>query len=627
MNFSNLYPFNRNKILMERLAKDPKFKAVEKRLFADTAEVDQLFEHLRKIENKEKDLAENSTEIIAKCNEILSKQAVLSSKNPLAKVISLAIQAVKMEVYTTLNQSEEIRKNYSNFRKAITEIDNLKQSLPRDLLPYLSSAVLEYCYKAANNLASHLNPVIKIKEGTSLNQVTVPDALVLASVATQDEFNKTNIRRIFHELWEIESLRPLLTIAAYSVHGHYIYEGKSQSKDPFKIIFSHDSLDGHSSGGITRGLTSSDNIIVSLAEKSAHGLEVVRSNANIRGTIAHELHHGWEKLRYFQHSSLPYTEKQNVSPQKPATFFQRHFSSSSKIAPFDPNKKTKERLNKMLQEAKDLKLTHSIRIANALDDNFLTSKRTFLTSNSETKELENEQDTYPAFGSPQPFQIFNALKSYSRNERTQHAEIVVRVSNSLGTMVGEGGCLEAQAFEIMRKSGLTECLNFFEEEKQQMEILAKELAEKTGITFAATQKSRDIPEYLNYSSTALHDAVRSGDRELISRLIKENPASLKDQDSLGQTAFELALDLNNPTAVFAFSKSPEMQQELAQNPRLFRRTIFYLIHTTKDANSPHSEEAAALFKEARNKAGYLSQLPPVISNIFYDAENATLDKN
>jgi hypothetical protein len=584
MKFADLHPYKKPFGKLNRAKFFFAEKVFDRKMFTEKDEVDALFEQLSGFENNPEGLREASETLLENCEILIRKQLLLRDRPMSCAIIALTF-AAKMEIYSRLGQQGEIRKNYSDFCRADDAVKTSLGALSDLEKKYISFSTSNLA-KLKKDLIPQLNCTLPLKDGVTLPELSVPDALASASFICEDDFNKNHLRKIFHELWQVKALQPLMTNLAYAACGHYCGD-RIKDREKLKLVFSNKLLSGYFDSNTGSGLSQGDVVWISLAGNNAQGLDQPRSDTAIKNTVIHELHHFWEKFSHDSYSALPYSE----TPLPP----KKRGLKPSQVTPLsDPDEEIKKMLREMCKEAEKVGEENSIKIRSRFNGYATTD--------------------------PEPYHTFHALSGYPKDDRTRHVEIVVRVPASLAGMVGEGGCTEARAFELMNLSGLTKCVDFFRREQERMRKISGKMGEEFG-TFAAAKPITEMPDYAkDSSSTPLHEAVRN--RVSIKELVEEietsdNPNA---KDGLGQTALELAMNCDDPKLVFAFLRSPKVLAALGKDLTLLRRLAFYLVARGMNDDDPESSETAcALFREAMSKT---SGTP---WKIFYEARISAID--
>lgn len=389
-------------------------------LIAGKNEVCSLFTKLVKLDDPATPTpdAERVQAYVDECNEIINHQLLMAQ--PFSRLIVAAVFAAKMELYRRNNLDEKIRKEFVLFHRAIGAASDLPK-VPQEEKFIWRNFTLRRCDEVEASLIPHLESVLPLKTDARIQDLSVPDVLAASSVICGASHNLADIRKMYHELWKTESLRPLLTVVACATQGSSCdFEGKVQPSEPVKIIFSDNLLSGYFGEDASLGLSRTGKLVMfSLKGFDNHGMMAVCDDRKAKGTIIHEFHHLWERL-YYQNKALPYPSSVDAA-------------AASGV---------KARLEVMLQEAAAIPEALGLRIVSSFDAKGFAATRY------------------------QPFYIFNFARSYEDDEETRHAEVVVRVGNALGTMFETGNptelCDERKAFEIMQSCGLEECLKFFD---------------------------------------------------------------------------------------------------------------------------------------------------------------------
>ena len=580
MKFKDFYPYKKERELFtfsiaNVIAKIVKARTLDRHVTAEKGEVKNLFSQLKEIEDDPENLLEKKEEIIGRCDGIINRQLLLQGE--ISKVIILSSFAVKMEIYDRLNESDEVRRNYGNFLRVKGAVDVEGQEIPNHFQRYVNYGSVYAARELERNLARHLIPVLVIKNGKNLQEMSVPEILSSASYSPRNYDNK-KIKRVFCELWNVESLQPLLTTMAQATQGYYCdYKGEVRQGKKLQIFFSDNDFKG------AIGLAAKNSISISLSEKSEHGDDYVLRNIDLlKGVVTHELHHYWESSRY-NNSSSPYTKVYQaktlpIYPEEVGQYLWQNFSDTKKAEKILA-KESKAHVTQMLKEAYDIKRENC--------DNNLGS------------EL---------------FEIFKNLESYSESRNIRRKEVVVRTSEALATMSGSKGRSEEKVFEILDQCGLVKCVEFFHKEREQMQEAAEKIALESQVSFA--------PMVL------VHDVIKNQSDELTTQLLKKYPYLLTYRDSLGQTLLESMASNNNHRLILDLFKETKMQYPLFFDERdsePLRQVVFYLIDLAKDETSEFADEARGLFKEIK----YLNNLVGKsysFKSVNYDARKATLSE-
>lgn len=482
-----------------------------------------------------------------------------------------------MEIYDRLNESDEVRRNYGNFLRVKGAVDVEGQKIPNHLQRYVNYGLVHAARELERNLARHLLPVLVLEDGKNLQEMSVPEILSSASYSPR-KYDDEKIKRVFCELWNVKSLQPLLTTAAYATQGYYCdYKGEVRQGKKLQIFFS----DNNFKGAI--GLAAKDSIFISLSQKSEHGDEDELRNIDLlKGVVAHELHHYWENYRYNNHHS-PYTKVYQaktlpIYPEEVGQYLWQNFSETKKAEKILANE-SKAHVTQMLTEAYDIK--------NETCENNLGS------------EL---------------FGIFKNLESYSESRNIRRKEVVVRTSEALATMSGSKGRSEEKVFEILDQCGLVKCVEFFHKEKEQMQEAVKKIAVDSQVSFAPMVE--------------IHEVIRNQSDELTTQLLKKDCYFLTYRDAIGQSVLELIASNNKHRLILDLFQEPEMQCALFLDKRdsdPLRQVVFYLINVAKDETSEFSDEALDLFKRMKYLNGLLGESYS-FESINYDSIEATLSE-
>lgn len=273
----------------------------------------------------------------------------------------------------------------------------------------------------------------------AISSNNVPDRLFEAS-SFPDSIDGNDIKKLFYDLWDIKSTRPMLSLIAHAtVKGFYLRDGLNQMSEDqlsqLRIEFKNGSLGDQIDGqSFCAGKTTEDKIQISISKKDRDGHLVEFSPAVIKGTILHEFHHCCENLR-FNNLMMPFNESHNY----------RHISEV--VVPH---------LNGMIEEARRLETS------------------------------DKDIDIYPGVLREKesfPYSAFRDFTNYKDGNGTLYKEIPVRVSESLGSMIGDD-CSEERAFDIMKERGLKMCVDFFEYEMSEIKSEVKDLDRLRGIDFS-----------------------------------------------------------------------------------------------------------------------------------------------
>jgi hypothetical protein len=552
------------------------------------AKLDQLDDPSTDENTKNENLRTDAEKIIEECNSIIN-QHTLQPSSTHSNTIIAALHAAKMEIHLRLQNEERITSEYNSLVKASMNLIHAVHELSEDAQESIISTIAFIGHR----VTKYLNPVITAKEDSDITTMSVPDILAMKSFVSNNKFNPNqynlnDIRKTFHQLWQIKHLQPLLTFAAYSALGyHQNQEGEiTESAEELKIIFLNDRITRQNSpdfGGMCIG---KNMIFVSMGEDN----ERFKIRSTRYGSITiHELHHYWEESFNQSIRLLPYKQpKQNI--------VQRF------LLP-DPNLKEKKRLDKMLAEARSIKSSPSETIAHAI---FNGVERT----------------------SPQPKSTFLNLQQYPKIDHIQRSEIVVRISESLTDLCLSGKYTEEQALKMLRDSGLNECVDFFLEEQEQMKQFCQKMQQSSGIVFDTDTKPFSfVPSYIEYESTPLHEAVAKGEIEEIRKILREERNCLQ-KDSLNQTALDLAILIQNDNAVIEFFRLERWEniwRELEQDPYSLRKAIYHIVGIAKNDQSDLASEALAIFKAAKDLR-YTTN-GNQIGAMFSEAASSALDIN
>lgn len=567
MKFADLYPYS---------------KTASSADFAEKDQVDALFARLESIEDNVGTLREQRDDIVRTCQKIITEQKKINA--PQSPIMIAAASTVKMEIFCRLHQFEEIRKEFSEFIRVCGLTSSTTKLLNDEQEKCFKFGAILRAKTLPKILFGWLPKVLEIKSGTNPTEISVPDILAGASVVCGDNHSYNRIREVFHELWQIKNLQPLLTVAACAALGKYCnYKDEVSDKsstsfyDGLQIIFSDKLIKDVG----TMGMSCDKNVIVvclgNEAEAETELASTYRSNASLRSTIAHELHHFWEKFTHDSDYAMPYPEAAETGDDS--------------YAP------RKIQIQAMLEEAAKITEEHSIEIEEAILCDYRHIKVR------------------------QPYQTFrNLFSCYTEEIPVRHAEIVVRVPSALASMAEPGKCSEEEALKMMREAGLGACVDFFLEEQIRMQ----RAIELIGIRFRdvlTLDESSKIPAYANYRPSIFHAAVRREDLATLTSLVASDKTDPTAKDSSNETALELAIRHDRPELVFAFAQSTKVLLMLSEDLNLLRRTIFYLFDYAKDETSEHREEALELFRNANKMTGGTA-----VSRIFSDMRAETLDK-
>lgn len=546
-------------------------------------DINGLFAELASVkENDVQDLVSKKNEIFERCEEIANKK--IFSQDLRSKLTVASMFAVRMKVcneiitsYESGNIAEDqieivedsrafVKNNYSNFLRSINKANAAIRKLNPRIQGEVGNKFMYHFGDLADSIIPHLDRAITVRSGTNVSEMSVPDVLARSSYVEHKNSYQLNVRELFQELWEVESLRPLLTVAAHLTQ---------DKQDPLRMVFTRGILSGeiYDSGEILGFCRNKANIIVtSHSKQSFHGEEIPISKANIKGAIIHELHHFWEGLKHnnrrapYDRSLVEGLETLPVPLEIAAEYFIEAFSNEN-LDSQSLNSKVKQQLNSALGEIKKINKDQSAVVESAVARD------------------GNVYETY------QPYEIFDFLKSYPENRVIQRTESVVRVPHVLGYCVGEGYS-EEEVIKLMADSGLKEFLKLFNQEKEQMLEESEKISAETGNRFL--QSFSENPDYLESS------------------LVTSHP-------------LDVAIKNSNAEEVLELCAREDMMKEFKQNPRLLNKSVLYLINLAKNDDSEHSGQALTEFKNIKNN--FENDHSPAISVIFANARRLTMNSD
>ena len=610
--------------IWERLPKSVKkfslLPASRPKPFLDQEDITELFDALQEFDEAENPplSADKMMMFISQCDAFINRQTL--ANDPQSKAVIASLFCTKMQIYKrcltnpqTPQATQEIiqgkiRHEYNSFIRAVSGLSIMAYTLNEEEQKNLTSPLIEQ----ARELTDFLETPIKIKDEIAQGEISVPDILAANSILNSKKPLSANVRNAFHDLWEVESLRPLLTFAAYATQGyHYGYDGQVTSGDPLRLVFIDDVLTGYL--GEMSGMCAGNNmVLLSVAGKTSKGTEFIYEG--LSAILAHELHHYFEESFYKSNQLTPYP-KNDLLVRKVA-------KSSTKVVPLTESEASEDarkresaeredELDKMVKEA--LSVSH--------ENQIVADNVSFDKLSSQTRL--------------QPFSTFNAgIKSYpnlQKFKRIRDAEIVVRVSESLPNIFLANGRNEEKAFQTLRDNGLNRCVDWFVKEKSQMADACKKMQTFSGIKFSSQPVKRDrIANYVVYEPTPLHDAVRNNDLEAVKEMMTTNPESWEVKDSLGQNAFELAVSTNNIHLINEFTKSLAVLGKFKNNIGLFNKVLVNLVRLAKDETSEFSKDAFGIFLETKKaliKASSDNDFHFLFPRIFHETfDQKLLDK-
>jgi hypothetical protein len=553
MNFKDFYPFLLYKGLFD--------KASESHIAPqDKKEIDSLFKDLEKLEDTLHSDKSAQEEILQRCSTLIAKHQ--AKDTTLSKYLLFAIFAAKMEIYHRLDRRDDISREYAAFSRA--EQDAKGNILTTEQQRFIDTSAMFNSAELKEILITKLAVVLDVKKDVKIPDLNVADILASSSFVCGDIHNLQRIRRIFHELWQVESLQPLMTFAAYAALGNFVDSDNEVTKEyPLMLIFSDEPLEDS-----TFGIQYKNMVMVSLSDKDDDKEYSFLSDSHIKDTITHELYHFFARV-FYRNNALPYKADESAAMIQV--------------------------LDKMVAEAASITDTHSITQISRYYEILVATRK-------------------------EPFESFSNLESSYKPEKL-HAEVVVRTPAALAAMHKD--CGEAESLEIMRRSGLNCCVDFFLREVELTKIAVSALEKEMNKKLAKPgAEFCEVPHYAKYRSTELHDAVRSNDPERLRELLKGD-RNLAETDSFNENALQLAMSSNKPALVFEFAQSAKVIDYLYQNIPLLQRVLFYLVDLAKDETSEFSSQALAIFKQAN----IAEQNFPVMNKAFFSVREKILDAN
>ncbi len=530
--------------------------------FAHEDEINRLFTKLEYFddETKKEDLAANAASIIDQSNSLINRHT-LATESQWSTVAIAALKTVQMQVFLRLENSERIKEEYDSFiRATASTLDIVYQLNEADQKRFTSPFT-----ETARHANKYLVPAVRLKPDAAPQEISVPDILAAATFVSDQNYNLGEVRSVFHQLWKIDELQPLLLYSAYATLGYRCdFNNEVTQSQPLQIVLVNDKITRNNRSNYT-GFCSGSNMVV-ISTKADYGTYEV-FNERIGATLAHELHHYFEESFHQSNQLLPY--------RNAATSF---FS--------DPNAAIKSQLDKMVKEAiscaqkKEIEVPNSI-VGGRLDKIF------------------------------QPAETFGRIATYTGaalSQRIRHAEIVVRVSEIVADLCGTKKYSSAETFEKLQNFGLTECVDFFYREQQQMLQSCATIQRVSGINFNhKNPPAKNIADYIEYSPAPSQDALA--------------------RDSLNQTNLELAMQHGNHADVLKFCR--EIYQEsrdwkkLGSDIKLLHKTAFYLAELSYSKDEKLSKAAIELFELAKIMPYSFNQRQ--INNVFCDASLNNLD--
>lgn len=304
MKFSELSPYAERKTGFKN-----KLHAFRnKKLLAAKPEIDAFFAELSEFDDENEisttALRSKKDALIEKCDALILKQT--AKNNPAATLIIATLFAVKLEIFSRLGEIENIQKDYINllrnsFNASALITQEQFTSFFNLTLKSKHSEVIGKFSQAFDKTDSAIKGIIDFESAS------VPDILTNASINCDATINDTDIRNIFHDLWKIVALRPLMIYSAFCATGRSCnFKGEIviDEAQKLKIIFLGSSPESHENL-IIAGKQLSNLILVSTTERDNSGtLPIQYSSAKIASIMIHELHHLWES-RFFEIISIP----------------------------------------------------------------------------------------------------------------------------------------------------------------------------------------------------------------------------------------------------------------------------------------------------------------------------------
>ncbi len=537
--FAELYPFyHENEIEDHKkfLTKEISDELFGQGFFEQKVLIDAFFKELERVENR--------FGLIEECKSLISQNLYPPLDNILHSVkMNLYLEEMHRDKENSVAIKNLIADEFQEFLHKSGIFGNLRKILTPEQQDFITKDSLLFSSFSPILLFDEVPKVLDLDKDHPKHLLSVPELLSYSSILLDNNFTKTEIRSIFHNLWQVERLKPLMEICAYFTLGHFINPEDESNIFP-QIIFTDRELAISDQTGVFGMAIPTGNCIVVATAFNNKKLKI--SSEEISGIIIHELHHFWERIKH-NNRSLPYKE---LTPE------------------------LEDELSKMLDEVKNIKESDSIPI--------------------------HKISSFKKYFEQQPFHIFNGVLDYDQSN--YHAEIVVRIGQSLATLT-TAGYTEEESINIIRQSNLNNCLRFFEKEYQEMKTFAEELAELTPSKRLTEASFEEIPHYMLYKSSPFHEAVRNNNIEQLRQLLSEPELNPNKLDSLQESPIDMAIRMDNPQLVFEFSKSLKVLSYLGSKPIKLTNIVSYLFNKTKIDDSAVANQASDLLKNINILSG------------------------
>lgn len=507
--------------------------------FSHKNEINGLFARLEYFDDAKIDpatrkerLADSAAEIIDHCDSLINRHTTAAEATYSTAAIA-SLRTVQMQIFLRLENAERITSRYDNFVRACASLLNTAYQLEEEDRKNFTTPLIETA-RAANK---YLPVAAKIKNDVSPQEISVPDVLATATFVSDQKYNLNDVRSLFHQLWQVDELQPLLLYSAYATCGYHCNSaGEVSQGQKLQIVLVNDEIVRKNSTRFDGFCTGSNMVMASTGQNRGHFTVI---NQDTGATLAHELHHYFEESFHQSNQLLPYN---------PKAFFLS-----------DPNSAIKSRLNLMIEEALACHQKEVIEIPSAISNG--RSHTDF-----------------------QPHKTFGALKSYpgsETSERIRHAEVVVRVSEILFDLRSTKKYSTTEAFTALESFGLKECLAFFHEEREQMRHACTKMQKFSGINFnQEIATAQNIPHYLEYALPSSKSAL--------------------ERDSLNQTTLEIAIQNADHKTTLQFCRDSRAWLEMGSDLKLMHKTACFLAELSTNKNSTFAEEATRLFKSAQS---------------------------
>jgi len=481
--FRDFYPYRAPETAWESYEQRLAQRSYRRNFFVGKDEVDALFTRLEAAEADPVRLEREAEDLIKGC-EILTRKRPGSDAakyQHMPEIIAASAFSAMMHLCQKTGRTDIIRQRFADFIPVSSALSDLAFSEAQG--GRLNPELFKNIYEFKGEVMRRDMPRALSSASDSIQEISVPDALAASSFVCGDKINPAAIRNVFHEMWEVPSLKPLMEVLAYATAGNFCDDKGGRSFNNARrttIVFSDKlPMAEKPASGFTDGFPHWSPMVVAstIWPEKFHEHGTFFSNQAIKEILAHEFHHHWE-AQYYQNSFLPY-------PSSSSHERSRSYGT-------DSNAEIKARLGRMIEEARSVKKDGNIEVVKGFNPG----------SEVGISVLE-------------PYDTFSRIAAY--HEKDLHKEVVVLVSQALAKMCETGGCEEAHALQIMRDCGLNECVDFFFEEREKMCSALENLRHAVGKFAEAAPMIEIAPtEQPQKAAPSAGAEERKGDEESLS---------------------------------------------------------------------------------------------------------------